>query len=247
MKTDHGYEDVIMPNYPAHPDWVYWWAHDYKCCTHWWPEAPPSAHRILESMRREADIVHAYPPILEAEKMVKTEPAFKRKHDYVLETGGTNEEALDSVKEEVDKIYSRNRTNETFPEPPKRRGSEGLGYVSPVLQGRNLSSKSEWDTEGKKADWCQFFSWNAGNLQRRARGDLLNDLIASQFHLTCIQEAEFLSTQQLLFQSRGIIQSLASADQKSRINSSGTGKKVIRRLYSSDQFVHAEMLHRPAY
>ena len=114
-----------------------------------------------------------------------------------MDSGGSMSQALDSVKEEVDKVYSRNRTNETFPDPPKKRGQEGLGFVSPILEGGNLAPKSEWSSQGMPSEVCQLFTWNAGNLQRQSRGDLLNDLIASQYDLVAIQEAEILSTQQL--------------------------------------------------
>ena len=134
MKSPDGpYEFVDKPNYQAAPEWAHWWAYDYKCCSNWWPEAPPSAHRILESMRREAEALQAYPSILEPEKMIKTPlvPALKRKTKDVMESGGTFDEALDSVREEVDKVYSRNRTNETFPDPPKREVKRGWALSAP--------------------------------------------------------------------------------------------------------------------
>ena len=176
--------------------------------------------------------------------MVKTEPTHKKLADSLMESGRSEASALDSVRAEVEKVYSRNRTNELFPAPPRRRGSVGLGYENPVLKGRNLHDKKEWSTEGKPARFLQLFSWNAGNLQRTVAGDTLSDLIASQFHIACIQ-AEALCGQQLLFESRGI-KSLSSADKRSMINSGGTGIKVIRRCYSSDH-PHCEMMHRPAY
>ena len=99
-------------------------------------------------MRREAESFRYYLAILEPENILTFQgllPSFKRQADEIMEDGGTYDDALDSIRKEVEKVYALNRTNETFPDPPKRRGTEGLGYVSSVLQGRNLAPRSDWN------------------------------------------------------------------------------------------------------
>ena len=71
-----------------------------------------------------------------------------------------------------------------------RRGRAGLGYVHPILERRNLHDKKTWDQTGHPAKYLQLFSWNAGSLQRSSLGDMLNDLLASQYHISGLQEAE---------------------------------------------------------
>ena len=48
---------------------------------------------------------------------------------------------------------------------------------------------------GNHSHDLQLFSWNAGNLQRSAKRDTLNDLFASQFHISWVQDAWRISTQ----------------------------------------------------
>ncbi len=74
-----------------------------------------------------------------------------------------------------------------YQDPPLRRGRAGIGFQLPALQGRELHDRATWDKSGKPSKFIQLFSWNAGNLQRTAKCDTLNDLMASQFHIVCMQ------------------------------------------------------------
>ena len=130
-----------------------------------------------------------------------------------------------------------------FEDLPVRRGRAGLGYQAPVLQGRHLHNKETWGHIAKPAKYIQVFSWNAGNLQRTSKCDTLNDLLASQFHIACLQEAAALSTQHVLFESRGI-RSVVSRDRQTMINAGGTGVKIIRKGHK-DSAAHCDMVHRP--
>ena len=94
-----------------------------------------------------------------------------------------------AVRHEIEKSHSLNRSNELHPDPPLRRGSVGLGSINPVLVSRRRADKETWGNVGKPSKFIQFFSWSAGNLERKVEFDTLNDVIASQYHISCIQEA----------------------------------------------------------
>ena len=134
----------------------------------------------------------------------------------------------EAVRRAIERTTADNRSAELFPEPPLRRGRAGLGYVPPVLEGRHLHDKATWDKTGHPAKYIQIFSWNAGNLQRTSNMDTLNDLLASQFHVACLQEAEVYSGQQFLFESRGL-RSAGSHDRSILINAGGTGLNVVKK------------------
>ena len=84
-------------------------------------------------------------------------------------------------------------------------------------------------------------------MERRTQGDTLNDVIASQFHISCIQEAAgaLTSGQRQLYDARGI-QSISSRDLVSMINAGGSGVKVIKKCHDDDS-MHCDMIHRPSY
>ena len=138
-----------------------------------------------------------------------------------------------------------NCSNELFSDVLIHRHGAGLGCKPPVLESRNMATKGNWDSKGYPAHFLQVFSWNAGNLQRSARMDTLNDLMASQFHVTSVQEADICACQQLLLESRGIA-SISSRDITIMINAGGSGLKVIRKCHDVDH-PHCDMVHRPYY
>ena len=145
-----------------------------------------------------------------------------------MQQGGSIADAYSAIRLSIVRTDATNRSNEVFPDPPMRQGTAGIGYKQPVLASRHLHDKSDWDKVGKPPKFIQIFLWNVGNLQRSSKCNTLNDLLAPQFHISCIQEATILSGQQLLFESRGI-RNASSRDRSSMINAGGTGIKVIEK------------------
>ena len=69
-----------------------------------------------------------------------------------------------------------------------RRNSAGIGFKNKAVAKQKLALACHWASTGNNAQTCQFFTWNAGNLQRRANMDTLNDLLCQPWHLGCVQE-----------------------------------------------------------
>ena len=109
-----------------------------------------------------------------------------------------------------------------------RRSEAGVGFENAALKGRNLAKTEEWKGFGHDSKHIQVFSWNAGNLQRHSSLDAVNDILASPFHIACIQEAAAYCVQPQLFDSRGIT-SVSSRDRSTMINAGGTGLKIVRK------------------
>ena len=232
-------------DYPTDEGYVHWWANEYELQSSWWPPSPPEPSKILEKMRHRALGLLSTAPILEPSVMVRQDKRHADLAAAVIDQGGSSLHARAAVRHEIERSFAINRSNELFEDPPMRRGTRGIGYHPPVLEKRQLYSKELWDRVGKPSKFIQLFSWNAGNLQRSSDGDTLNDLLASQFHIACLQEATILAGQQILFDSRGI-RSEVSRDRESMINAGGTGLKVIRKCHK-ESAPHCDMVHRPAY
>ena len=148
----------------------------------------------------------------------------------------------------IDRIRAANRSNEKFEDPtgdPLRRGLAGIGWISPALEGRNLTSVENWTGQGHPSHHIQLSSLNAGNLHRSTKIDTLSDLVASQFHITCLQEAKSLSVCSHLLNARGIV-SCESRDRCTRFNAGGSGIKVVQKCYSEDA-PHCDFVNRPYY
>ena len=143
------------------------------------------------------------PMIYDPSVMVRQEKRYAELAATVMDQGGSSLHARAAVRHEIERTFAINRSNELFADPPLRRDRSGLGHSAPVLQNRQLASKELWDKMGRPSKFIQLFSWNAGNLQRITQGDTLNDLLASQFHIVCIQEALAMAGQHALFESRG--------------------------------------------
>ena len=99
-----------------------------------------------------------------------------------------------------------------------------FGWVNKAVAKQKVTVAAEWDSTGKTAHHIQFFTWNAGNLQRGALDDTHNDLAGQPFHIGCVQEAFAESVQYPLFDSRGL-ESSVSRDRTIMINSGGGGWK----------------------
>ena len=50
-----------------------------------------------------------------------------------------------------------------------RRNSAGLGFKNKAVARQNLALASNWSSIGNDSNFCQLFTWNAGNLSRRAK------------------------------------------------------------------------------
>ena len=74
----------------------------------------------------------------------------------------------------------------------------------------------------------QVFSWNAGNLQRNTQLGTVNDLIATPFHMSVVQEAEAYCVQPQVFDARAI-RSVSSRDRSTMINAGGSGFKIVKK------------------
>ena len=236
---------VIAVDYPISEDYDHWWNNEYELHKSWWPPEPLEATRILNRMKRQALETLPTAPILEPSVLIRQDRRHADLAASVLDEGGSSLHARAAIRHEVERAFSLNRSNEVFDDPPMRRGTRGLGYHPPLLENRHLHDKALWDIVGKPSKFIQLFSWNAGNLQRSAMGDALNDLLASQFHIACLQEATMLAGQHSLFEARGI-KSTVSRDRVSMINAGGTGLKVIRKCHK-ESAPHCDMVHRPAY
>merc|ERR1712079_743783 len=49
-----------------------------------------------------------------------------------------------------------------------RRNSAGIGFKNKAVAKQTLALACHWASAGNNAQTCQFFTWNAGNFQRRA-------------------------------------------------------------------------------
>ena len=50
-----------------------------------------------------------------------------------------------------------------------RRNSAGIGFKNKAVATQELALASNWSSTGQDAPFCQLFTWNAGNLSRRAK------------------------------------------------------------------------------
>ena len=73
-------------------------------------------------------------------------------------------------------------------------------------------------------------------LQRNARLDTVNDLLATPFHVACVQEAEAYCVQPQMFDARAI-HSVCSRDRSTMVNAGGTCFKTIRKTYSEEETI----------
>ena len=140
----------------------------------------------------------------------------------------------EDIDHAVGRTHAANRSDEIFKDPsgePLRLGGAGIGYAPPALQGRNMSTVDKRTGPGYHSHCIQLFSWDAGNLGRSSKRDTLSDLVASQFHSMCLQEAYHVSVQPFLFSSRDI-SGCESRGRCTRINAGGTGIKVVRKCHS---------------
>ena len=165
---------------------------------------------------------------------------------------------------ELNTFFARNRsallnqnvsiTQELFKTAPAilsahllRNFQAGLGYKHKVIEHQQLSLAANWNSRGFDALVLAFFSWNAGNLQRHCKGDCLNDLSASPWHVVGIQEAEATSVQQALYDSRGI-KSISSRDRCIMINAGGSWYKMARKVHEDDtrENENCDWIQRPS-
>ena len=107
----------------------------------------------------------------------------------------------------------------------------GLGYDHDATRGRNLMKvvppgatidahfdpNKIWTTcMASHSFVAQFLSWNAGNLNREAKKDKVQDFLASQWTIACIQEANAESTLHT-FRIQRALHCHTSTDSNSRI------------------------------
>ena len=50
-----------------------------------------------------------------------------------------------------------------------RRNSAGIGFKNKAVATQELALASNWSSTGRDAAFLQLFTWNAGNLSRRAK------------------------------------------------------------------------------
>ena len=102
-----------------------------------------------------------------------------------------------------------------------------------------------WSSTVKHQNHIQLLSWNAGNLQRNANKDTVNDLLCSPYHIACVQEAAVSASQVPLFEARGIAR-LTSRDRCSMVCVGGAGHKRIRKVHD-DSNPFCDWVPRPHY
>ena len=112
-----------------------------------------------------------------------------------------------------------------------RHGRAGLGKTYKAF-ARKETRASEWQPTAYDSPCFSFLSWNAGNLERRVSGDIINLLLGQPFHGICCQEASQGSVQMPLYDVRGIASSV-STDRCMMINAGGGGFKMIRPVHDT--------------
>ena len=126
-----------------------------------------------------------------------------------------------------------------------RNGFAGIGHKNKALRRRPLSLACRWSSRVFDTNYIQLFNWNAGNLSRNCRGDTLNDVLISPYHIETVQEASTVTSQPALMEARGIA-SASSRDGTIMINSGGVGYNMVRKTHSEeDQF--CDWIQRPFY
>ena len=61
-----------------------------------------------------------------------------------------------------------------------RRNSAGIGFKNKVVATQKLALASNWSSTGNDSNFCQLFTWNAGNLSRRAKMTQSTTLFANR-------------------------------------------------------------------
>ena len=69
-----------------------------------------------------------------------------------------------------------------------RNGLAGIGYQNKALRRRPFARAVDWSSRVFNTDYVQLFNWNAGNLSRNAKGDALNDVLTTPYHIETVQE-----------------------------------------------------------
>ena len=114
-----------------------------------------------------------------------------------------------------------------------RNGTAGVGYRNKALRRRPLALAIDWSSRVYDSEYVQLFNWNAGNLSRNCKGDALNDVMISPYHIETVQEASTVASQPALFEARGV-KSVSSRDGTIMINSGGAGYKMARKTHSDE-------------
>ena len=127
-----------------------------------------------------------------------------------------------------------------------RRNCAGLGFKNKAVAKQNLALAKNWSSVGYDSKFCQLFTWNAGNLSRRALNDTVDDIVCQPFTLGMTQEASTECVQLKLYDARGI-QNLSSSDTSIMCSSGGSGNKMLRKVYDETTNVYADWIPRPAF
>ena len=127
-----------------------------------------------------------------------------------------------------------------------RRNCAGLGFKNKVIARQNLALAENWSSTGYNSNFCQLFTWNAGNLDRQALMDAVNNTICQPFTIGMTQEASTGCVQMKLYDARGIAVS-ASSDKSIMCSSGGTGTKMICRIYDDPDNPYQDWIPRPAF
>ena len=136
---------------------------------------------------------------------------------------------------------SQSNINDRYLPVPINRNQEGIGFRHAALQRHtwNPNTPSQHSSpyhhlEAYPSNTLILFSWNAGNLERFVRGDVMNQLCSMpSHHIALFQEADHHHTSHLcrhyaIAQHRNI-------DHKLAAHAGGTGIKVIRPLHDYDR------------
>ena len=127
-----------------------------------------------------------------------------------------------------------------------RRNCAGLGFKNKAVARQNLALAKNWSSVGYDSKFCQLFTWDAGNLSRRALMDAVNDIVCQPFTLGMTQEASTECVQMKLYDARGI-QNLSSSDISIMCSSGGSGNKMLRKVYDETTNVYVDWIPRPSF
>ncbi len=129
-----------------------------------------------------------------------------------------------------DRMTPNSQEIDPFAQNILRNCKAGLGYRLPIETPS--SSRGLVDNMGHNSKQCMFMSWNAGDLDRHVKRDMLLRFVCNNpWHIVCLQEAssELLG---MHVQTRGMSIARSEGWWENAIIAGASGVKCIRPLYN---------------
>ena len=110
------------------------------------------------------------------------------------------------------------------------RKNTDINNTFEVTNKRNMETHATWNSaSGHDSKHLMVMNWNAGDLDRAATLDTLNDMATGNQHITILQEAK--GSRLDTWAQQRAIHVLASPDESSKILAAGSGIKALRPIY----------------